>query len=69
MNKKFMLLGLCAMGAFSAVQADEPANKTTDTTTVSQDTTVASTTKDTATTVSDTKDSKDKEDCGCGTKR
>jgi hypothetical protein len=25
MTKKLMLLGLCVMGAFSAVQADEPA--------------------------------------------
>ena len=49
MNKKLMLLGLCMMGAFAHVQADEPAAPASDTTVVATETTVATTTTETKT--------------------
>jgi hypothetical protein len=63
MNKKFMLLGLCMMGAFSAAQADETESSATETPATSQDATVAVTTPETPATVVDEKDK------GCGCKR
>lgn len=62
MNKKLMVLGLCMMGAFSAVQADEPEAPAADTTVVATETTVAAPTTETTTVV----DEKDDKDCGCG---
>ena len=38
MTKKLMLLGLCVMGAFSALQADEPAPVAAEGTTVVSET-------------------------------
>ena len=57
MNKKLMLLGLCMMGAFSAVYADDQAtDKAAD-----KDATVA--TADTT-----EKEKTNEKDCGCGKK-
>ena len=58
MNKKLMLLGLCMLGAFSVVQADEPESPPV---AVTQETTASITTTETATTPVG-----DKEDKGCG---
>ncbi len=57
MNKKLMLLGLCVMGAFTAVHADDQAtDKTAD-----KDATVATADKDDKATINE-------KDCGCGKK-
>ena len=56
MNKKLMLLGLCVMGAFSAVHADDQATDT------SADATVATADK------TDDKEPTNEKDCGCGKK-
>jgi hypothetical protein len=57
MNKKLMLLGLCLMGAFSAVHADDQATDTS----ADKDATVA-------TADQNDKEQKNEKDCGCGKK-
>jgi hypothetical protein len=60
MNKKLMLLGLCAMGAFSTVLANEPESTAGDTVVVAtEDTTISKPAEPKET------EAKDKEGCGC----
>ncbi|MBP7075135.1 MAG: hypothetical protein KBA81_07115 [Rhabdochlamydiaceae bacterium] len=58
MNKKLMLLGLCVMGAFSAVYADDQATDTS----ADKDATVATADK------TDKEPTANEKDCGCGKK-
>ena len=64
MNKKLMILGLCMMGAFSAVQADEQETNNVETTTTIAETTTISDNTTVATSTDTVVDEKDK-DCGC----
>ncbi len=62
MNKKLMLLGLCLMGVFSSLHADDSETAVKDTTTIVSDTTI--TTPAEKTDVEQTN-----EDCNCGKKK
>lgn len=57
MSKTLMLLGLCVMGSFATLQADETESSTLDTTNVVQEVAVNAATADA--------NAKDKDDCGC----
>lgn len=64
MNKKLMLLGLCLMGVFSSLHADESGE-------VPNETAAVIATSDTSISTPSEKEDKEKnnEDCGCSKKK